>query len=342
MTLIACGMVARGHDVHVAYQDAGPNLAIAEAAGVRCHALGGGGHHDPRLLMRLFALMGRVRPDIVHTWLPQMDILGALVASARRVPFVFAEPSSEENYVRGWKRTAREWLGRHAAAAVIANSRGGCDYWQRIGAKNGRCMLIPGGIPIADITAAEPVDPRRYGLEGLRIVLAVGRFHSDKNIDNLVAGLRRTLGDPSVAVVLCGDGPRLLDVRAATASEPRFVLPGFVSNVFGWMKSAAVFVSVSRFEGRPNAVIEAMAAGCPVVVSDIAAHHEIVDEQSAIFVAAADAQSIAEGIARSLADGAASAARAARARETASAWTTEAMVEQHLAAYTAILDGGRR
>ena len=340
MTRIACGLVQRGHDVHVAYQNEGPHLATAEAAGVHCHRLAGG-RHDPRLLPKLVRLINRVRPDLVQGWLPQMDILGAVAAKMRRVPFVMTEPSSELNYVPGWKRTIREWLGRHATRAIIANSRGGAGYWHANGVPPEKCIVIPGGVSLAEIDAAQPVDPREHGLEGLRILLAVGRFHSDKNIDNLIAGMRLALADPGVAVVVCGEGPRLADIRQTFANERRVLLPGFVPDVFRWMKAAAVFVSVSRFEGRPNAVIEAMASGCPVVVSDIPAHREILDEQSAVFVAAEDPPSIAAGIARALADGEASAARAARARATAAAWSNEAMVEQYVAAYAALVNGGR-
>ena len=53
---------------------------------------------------------------------------------------------------------------------------------------------------------------------------------------------------------------------------------------------------MSRFEGRPNTVLEAVSCGCPVVVSDIAAHREILDEESAVFAPTESPSQIAEAI----------------------------------------------
>ncbi len=56
------------------------------------------------------------------------------------------------------------------------------------------------------------------------------------------------------------------------------------ASVWALMKKASVFVSLSAYEGCPNTVMEAMACGCPIIVSDIPEHREILDEQSALFV----------------------------------------------------------
>jgi glycosyltransferase involved in cell wall biosynthesis len=82
----------------------------------------------------------------------------------------------------------------------------------------------------------------------------------------------------------------------------RVLLRGTEANVWGILKSTNVFVSTSFYEGNPNAVLEAMACRCPLVVSDIAAHREFLDDDSAVFVDPASPTSIANGILRVLSD----------------------------------------
>jgi glycosyltransferase involved in cell wall biosynthesis len=62
------------------------------------------------------------------------------------------------------------------------------------------------------------------------------------------------------------------------------------------MKRARVFVSLSRYEGSPNVVLEAAACGTPLVLSDIAAHRDLVGDETASFVDCDDAEQAAEAI----------------------------------------------
>jgi glycosyltransferase involved in cell wall biosynthesis len=95
------------------------------------------------------------------------------------------------------------------------------------------------------------------------------------------------------------------------------------------MKRASVFVSVGFFEGKPNGVLEAMACGCPLVVSDIAAHREFLDESSAVLANPRDALSIAKGIELCLTNPASARVRSARAREIIAQWSVERMVGRY-------------
>jgi glycosyltransferase involved in cell wall biosynthesis len=86
-----------------------------------------------------------------------------------------------------------------------------------------------------------------------------------------------------------------------------------VDNLWDLMSCADAFVSLSRFEGCPNAVLEAMACGCPVVVSDIPAHREMLDESSARFADPDDTAKAAAELKATLMSGDGGRARVARA-----------------------------
>src|SRR5262249_5653668 len=95
-------------------------------------------------------------------------------------------------------------------------------------------------------------------------------------------------------------------------------------------------VSPSRFEGHPTAVIEAMAARCPVVLSDIPAHREIADDKRARFFRADDATDAARSIRAALCDPAESKDLISNAPRTVEEWSFGANAERYAEMYERI------
>ncbi|HET8796221.1 MAG TPA: glycosyltransferase family 4 protein, partial [Thermoanaerobaculia bacterium] len=136
--------------------------------------------------------------------------------------------------------------------------------------------------------------------------------------------------------VICGIGPQrdvLLERAARDGLDERFHLPGFIPGIAGWMKAADAVVSVSHSEGRPNAVVEAMVCGVPLVVSDIPEHREIVDERSARLADPTDIHDVAEAILDVLQNREAAIERAAIAKTAAAAWTPDAIAAEYARIY---------
>jgi glycosyltransferase involved in cell wall biosynthesis len=103
------------------------------------------------------------------------------------------------------------------------------------------------------------------------------------------------------------------------------------------MKRADAFVSLSRCEGRPNIVLEAMACGCPLVVSDIPAHREILDESTALFARLDDPGQTASAIKATLVCGDAARGRAHAARVRTLEWPVETMARLYEELYLGLL-----
>jgi glycosyltransferase involved in cell wall biosynthesis len=313
LILLSEELLRRGMEVHVVTAFPGDNDAPLAATGATLHRLDPAGRYDPTLPLRLAGLVRRLRPDVMHTWLTQMDILGGTAASIGGIPWALSERSSRAAYPPGLLNRTRSLIGARADA-VIANSPGGREYWkERIAPE--RITVIPNIVPRAAIQAA-PLAVSGAG-DGDEVVLYVGRFSAEKNLDRLVDALALVIAQrPAVRAVFCGDGPLRPAIEAQARARGiggRALFAGRVDDVWSWMKRASALVAVSIFEGDPNAVLEAMAARTPLVLSDIAAHRALVDESSARLVEGESVQSIAAGILGALTDREDAAARASRA-----------------------------
>lgn len=285
-------------------------------SGVHLHSLESAGNHDPALAWKIFQLVRRLRPDVVQTWLLQMDILGGAAALLNGVPLVLSERSSADAYAPGWKTRLRLLFGRRAAG-IVANSQGGLNYW-RPHLSADRLHLVRNCVSPAEPEANTPLPAVGAHLAVRPVVLFAGRFSYEKNIPVLVQALilvaRQHTG---VAIMMFGVGPEresAIGQIAAAGMNTRIVLAGYSPQLAAWMMRAAVCVSVSHFEGHPNVVIEAAAAGCPLVLSDIAAHRELFDESSAALVPADSPARIAQAVLETLHNPARARERAARAR----------------------------
>ncbi len=329
----------RGHGVDIGYLDDGPNRRLVDTRAVGLHRLKSLGNHDPGILWGLVRLIAKLEPDIVHTWLTQMDILGGIAARITRRKHVLSEPSCEGAYPATWKNSWRKWIGGWADA-LVANSEGGRAYWlDRIPSL--RCYTIPNGLPLSDIELSAPGQPETYGFRsGTRVVLYVGRFDEVKNLELLAKALAKAMDLTEFGGILCGQGPTLPAVEKLAQDlgiGGRLCFPGFLPEVWPLMKMADVLVSVSTCEGRPNVVLEAMACECPIVVSDIPAHREFLDESIAVFVDPLDPDSVARGILDAITDSAGARCRAQRAKERVERWTVENMGREYEAMYRQIL-----
>jgi glycosyltransferase involved in cell wall biosynthesis len=314
LSYLAAALSAGGHEVHVASSRGGPNLARLEAAGVQWHRLGGAGNRDPLIFLRLLRLMRGLRPDIVQTILTPMDILGGAAALLTRTRWVLRESSSAPLYTAGWRNRVRLSLGR-MADAVVSNSAGGDAYWRAAPGAHAR-RVIPNAIPFEEIARADPARATEFG-PAEKVVLYAGRMDAGKNVEGVIDALARIAGETPFVAVMCGDGPRRPHLERMARSlgvAHRIVFKGYVDNLWELMKRADVLVSLSRVEGCPNVLLEAMACGCPLVVSDIPPHREMLDEHSARFAGPDDAAKAAAEIKAVLAHGDVERARAARAR----------------------------
>jgi glycosyltransferase involved in cell wall biosynthesis len=191
------------------------------------------------------------------------------------------------------------WRG---AAQVVANSQG-LAALARQSAGTTPIGLIPNGVDTARFTPAVSRDEAGP----VRLVF-VGRLVRQKGLDVLLEALARLPAGADYELTLVGDGP----LRPALTGQAQAL--GLTSRLrfVGWagredmpdlLRRADIFVFPSRDEGMPNAVLEAMATGLPVVATRISGNEEVVvDGQTGLLVPPDDPDALAGALARLLAD----------------------------------------
>ncbi len=306
LTYLCEGLSKQGHEVHVALLNFGVHFVRLKRTSSTIHRVSARSSYDPTISLRLYRLIRSINPDVVQTWLPMMDVYGGVAARLAGVPWILSERCSEGAYTlsRHWLRT---WLAR-GCTAVVANSRSGKAYWQgRIPDRIPR-FVIRNVLPLSEIRAAEAINRSPMGIRpDQRLILSVGRLTQGKNVETLLRALPKVLSEVDAVTVILGDGPCKPDLTALCdtldiGDRVRFL--GYVDNSWSWMKAADLFVSLSRFEGMPNSVMEALGCGCRLVLSEIGEHRGIAAwrSNSARFIDATDLNSVSEAIVDQLHD----------------------------------------
>ncbi len=325
-------------DVHIAYMSDGPNSDRARESGACIHRLEVRGNHSPRALVGLLSLINkRVRPTVVQTWLLHADVFGGLSAKLSRVPWVLSERASRFAYVDGWKNAIRRNLGQRAEA-IVANSEAGLRYWREVGYK-GTGVVIRNIVEESD--RASPTNGRSQtsGVVGMEAILIVGRLAEQKNPMGVLDVLERVfLVRANAQAHFLGVGPMenhlKKHVAASSTLRDRVQFLGFVEEVEPWFRSARVCFSLSRFEGTPNAVLEAMRYGCPLVVSDIPEHLELLDSTSAWIAPLNDLSGAAAVLTSALSDPLEAKKRSVCASARLSKFNANSIAQQYVELYS--------
>lgn len=287
--------LAERYDVVVAAHGPGPLEAAAERAGARFVPLRYVrrriGLRDLAGLVELVRLFRRERPDLVHLNSSKVGALGRVAAWIARVPVrVFT--------VHGWSfaphdgasETAYRLLERALAplAWTICVSSGDRAKAPWL---NGRVVVIPNAVDVPSMPqAAHDGSPPT--------IVTVGRLVLPKDFWTLGEAFR-LLEPGSFRALVVGDGPQEKYVKGIDGVE----LLGERDDVPELLAHADVFVLSSLSEGMPISVLEAMAAGLPVVATAVGGVPEVVvDGETGLLVPVDDAQALAAALARLLAD----------------------------------------
>jgi glycosyltransferase involved in cell wall biosynthesis len=285
---------------------------------------------DLRALAALARLMRRERPHIVHTHTAKAGLVGRLAAFLTGAPVIVH--TFHGHVFRGYfgplKTRLFIWLERFAALlsdAIVTISEGLREdlIALRI-APPQRIHVVPLGLPLdqfADLDALRGILRRELGYSTEeRLVGIIGRLVPIKNHELFLAAAQRVAAvEPHTRFLIVGDGERRAELEKLAAE----MVPGDAVRFTGWRSDLPILyadldavVISSHNEGTPVSLIEAMAAGVPVVSTAVGGVPDLLEGGAlGALVPPDDADALAAGIRAALAEGRGE--RTARAQQRA-------------------------
>ena len=299
MLMLATGLAARGHEVVVSCRRGGEVARRVAEAGLRAAHVRPGTGADVARALRFAGWLMRERPDAVLLTSWRGGMWGAWAARTAGVPRVVVR--------LGIVRTAERWEARlwfrRWVQALIVNAPEIAEAWARDAPwfPAERIHVVLNGIPRASVDRDEAAARLRAELgveEGTLLIGAAGHVTRRKGFDVLVDAFARARL-PAARLVVVGDGPELQALRWRAVEQgvaDRVHWLGRRGDVARVLAGCGVFVLSSRNEGMANVMLEAMAAGTPVIAGDVSGVRTALGEDAGWIVPPGDADALAAAL----------------------------------------------
>lgn len=257
-----------------------------------------------RRIIRLRRALRRAHPDVVVSFLGTTNVLTLMASRGLGIPVVVSERNDPREYSIGLAWSVLRSVFYRYADAIVVQSCAIRDWVLRLpGIK--ATHVIPN--PVSPICNESQQASRRHA--STHAIVAMGRLVRQKGFDILIEAFdRHATKHPDWSLVILGEGPERANLQTLAASlgiKDRVYLVGQVQEPATILKGADLFVLSSRYEGFPNALVEAMACQLPVVSTDCSSggpRDIIRDEVDGILVPPKDVAALASAMERLMAD----------------------------------------
>ena len=246
---------------------------------------------DVSILGSLRELVNTWRPDLFQTHNVKSNFLTVLAGLHRRIPWIawhhgYTQPSRKQHLYNQFDSFSLRFADR-----VVTVTNAFLPELARARVPPDRIEVIHNAIhPFV------PTPPIPHpGIPGSRLLVAIGRLSKEKDHASLIAAVA---GLPNTHLLIAGEGlERAALTNLAAERGVALTLVGQVEDVRPYLAAADLFVLPSLSEGSPNVLIEAMAAGLPIVATKVGGIPEIVtDRKHALLCPAGQSQALRESI----------------------------------------------
>lgn len=240
---------------------------------------------------RLRRILSAEQPDVLLSFMTPTNILAIAATQALKIRCVVSERTNPIHYSYGRiYDLLRSLLYRKASCVVVQTPR--IAQWFQMNIA-GEISIVPNFF-LDEITASSPRKAKH--------ICAVGRLHWVKGFDLLIISFAKLAKDfPDWTLLIAGEGPErdVLEALIDNLSLQRRVhLCGFIKQPSDIMRNASIAVQPSRFEGFPNALLEAMACGCSAIATHEAGDMLIKDGVNGLLIPADDVEALAKALKR--------------------------------------------
>jgi GalNAc-alpha-(1->4)-GalNAc-alpha-(1->3)-diNAcBac-PP-undecaprenol alpha-1,4-N-acetyl-D-galactosaminyltransferase len=260
-----------------------------------------------RRLLALRRAIREVKPQVVLSFVDATNLLTLLALVGTGIPVVVSERIDPRHHPIGSIRTRlRPYLYRWLASALVVQTNDVVPWAMEFLPRN-KIWVIPNAVPNRNDVNMAPFAPpaNEPSLIHQRTIVAMGRLNPQKGFDLLLEAWKTVSPRfPDWNLVILGEGPERSRLDMLAREMPRVSLPGKVQHPTTLLRQAGLFVLSSRYEGFPNALLEAMASGlpclstkCPSGPSDM-----IQSGENGLLVEPGCSDALAEGLARLLQD----------------------------------------
>lgn len=320
--LVAIGLGVGGTETHIlelasrldrsrfavtvcALKSGGTMVQELEKRGVRVLSLDGTGKLDARVIVRLFKLLRAEQPDVVQAFLFWANVAARACGRILRA-FPVISSYHDEVVREGWlvrmvDRLTLTWTDR----IVCCSGAVGRSVVSRIGGKIEQCTIIPFGVDIEQFEATAAATRRELGLrDSQKVIGTVCRLVEPKKglrfLLQAMAVLARKYGQPPCQLLIVGDGPSRQELellRDQLKLSTWVVFSGSRRDIPRVLHAVDAFVLPSLYEGFGIAILEAMAAGKPVIATAVGGIPEFVlSGETGLLVEPGNVEALADAI----------------------------------------------
>jgi GalNAc-alpha-(1->4)-GalNAc-alpha-(1->3)-diNAcBac-PP-undecaprenol alpha-1,4-N-acetyl-D-galactosaminyltransferase len=277
-----------------------------------------------RILM-IRSCLADINPEVVVSFVDVTNVQTLLATMGMSIPVVVCERIDPAYHNIGYIWSALRKLVYRFAKRIVVQTKSACNYFNNHHLD--KVIIIPNYVQSPKYYVKTPRDTKKQ-------ILAVGRLKPQKGFDILIKAFAQIVRKHTdVTLTILGEGTERqgLECLAADLGIYKYLsMPGIQKDIDNYYSSATLFVLSSRYEGFPNALCEAMAAGLPVIAADCpSGPGELVrHEVDGLLVPPEDIQALADSLDKMLGSPKTMAEMGGRAKEITERYSVNSVMRK--------------